>query len=238
MNQKNVLSVRLTRAESIAGWIYLPCYLLLLSLLLGFVLALLGYDLNSSVAQARINLLYGLINFIAIAIIFHRFLIANLSNIPRRFWGFLQAIILGFALYWAATAAINGLLQWLYPGLRNANNDSITTMAGVDYRAMLLYTVALAPVTEESLFRGLIFSSIHKKHRILAYAVSALAFAALHIVGYLGTVPAWQLGLSLLQYLPAGIALAWVYERAVSIWASIVLHMAINALSMLALQAM
>ena len=42
MNQKNVLSVRLTRAESIAGWIYLPCYLLLLSLLLGFVLALLG----------------------------------------------------------------------------------------------------------------------------------------------------------------------------------------------------
>ena len=154
MNQKNVLSVRLTRAESIAGWIYLPCYLLLLSLLLGFVLALLGYDLNSSVAQARINLLYGLINFIAIAIIFHRFLIANLSNIPRRFWGFLQAIILGFALYWVATAAINGLLQWLYPGLRNANNDSITTMAGVDYRAMLLYTVALAPVTEESLFRG------------------------------------------------------------------------------------
>ena len=136
------------------------------------------------------------------------------------------------------TAAINGLLQWLYPGLRNANNDSITTMAGVDYRAMLLYTVALAPVTEESLFRGLIFSSIHKKHRILAYAVSALAFAALHIVGYLGTVPAWQLGLSLLQYLPAGIALAWVYERADSIWASIVLHMAINALSMLALQAM
>ena len=57
MNQKNVLSVRLTRAESIAGWIYLPCYLLLLSLLLGFVLALLGYDLNSSVTQARINLL-------------------------------------------------------------------------------------------------------------------------------------------------------------------------------------
>ncbi|MEI3130308.1 MAG: hypothetical protein V8S89_05715 [Oscillospiraceae bacterium] len=34
MNQKNVRSDRLTRAESIAGWIYLPCYLLLLSLLL------------------------------------------------------------------------------------------------------------------------------------------------------------------------------------------------------------
>ena len=93
-------------------------------------------------------------------------------------------------------------------------------------------------MTEESLFRGLIFSSIHKKRRILAYTISALAFAALHVVGYLGTVPAWQLGLSLLQYLPAGIALAWAYERADSIWASIVLHMAINALSMLALRAM
>ena len=141
MNQKNVLSVRLTRAESIAGWIYLPCYLLLLSLLLGFVLALLGYDLNSSVAQARINLLYGLINFIAIAIIFHRFLIANLSNIPRRFWGFLQAIILGFALYFLGMAA--GILAFLSAARFEYYKLALFQMLGIWFSAAVLGTLVL-----------------------------------------------------------------------------------------------
>lgn len=236
MNQSNTLSVRLSRAETIAGWIYLPCYLLLLSLLLSFVLALLGYDISSGTTQARVNLLYGLINFIAVCVIFRHFLICNLSNILLRFWGFVQAVILGFVLYWVGLLLINYLLFWLYPDLHNANNDAIQTMAGVDYRAMLLYTVALAPITEEALFRGLIFSSIHEKHRIAAYAVSVLAFASIHIVGYIGTTPAMQLALSFLQYLPAGIALCWAYERADSIWAPILIHAVINAISMLALR--
>jgi membrane protease YdiL (CAAX protease family) len=33
------------------------------------------------------------------------------------------------------------------------------------------------------------------------------------------------------QYLPAGLALAWAYEKADTIWAPILMHMTINQIS-------
>ena len=35
------------------------------------------------------------------------------------------------------------------------------------------------------------------------------------------------------QYLPAGILLAWCYERGGSLWSAVLLHMAINGLTLL-----
>jgi len=237
MNQSNSLSVHLKRREAIAGWIYLPFYLFLLSLILSMVMIALDIDLMDATAQADLNLLYGVINFIIVCLIFHRFLILNLSNVVRRFWGFIQAVILGFVLYWVGTTAIGMLVTWLSPEMTNHNNEAVEMLAGSNYRAMLLYTVALAPVIEESLFRGLIFSSLHRTSRIAAYIVSTLAFAALHVAGFIGTAPWLDLVLSLLQYLPAGIAMGWAYERADSIWAPIAIHVIVNAIAMLALQA-
>ena len=55
------------------------------------------------------------------------------------------------------------------------------------------------------------------------------------MVGFLGTVPWVDLLLNFLQYVPAGIALGWAYERADSIWAPITMHLIINAIAMLSL---
>lgn len=236
MKQPHSLSVQLKRREAIAGWIWLPCYLFVLSLILSVVLTILGEDVLDVTVQSDMNLLYGIINFIAVCLIFHRFLIANLANAARRFGQYILAVVLGFVIYWIGTTAISALLLWLMPDLTNHNNEAVEMMAGANFRAMLLYTVALAPIIEECLFRGLIFSSLHRVSRVGAYLVSALTFAALHVAAFLGTVPLQELLLSLLQYLPAGIALAWAYERADSIWAPITIHVIVNAIAMLALQ--
>ena len=235
MNQSNSLSVHLKRSESIAGWIYLPFYLFFLSLILGIVLAALGYDILDAGIQAKTNLAYGVINFIAVCLIFRRFLIQNLSHVFHHFWGYLQAVILGFVMYWVGTMLVGVLVNWLHPGIANMNNNAVESMAGSNYRAMLLYTVALAPIVEETLFRGLVFSTLHRRTRIGAYAVSILFFGAIHVVGFLGTVPWVDLLLNFLQYVPAGIALGWAYERADSIWAPITMHLIINAIAMLSL---
>lgn len=236
MNQSNSLSVQLKRREAIAGWIYLPFYLFLLSAILSVICVAMGYDVLDMTFQADLNLIFGLVNFVIVCIIFHRFLILNLSNVVRRFWGYIQAVILGFVLYWVGTTAISLLVTWLNPDMINHNNETVEMLAGSNYRAMLLYTVALAPIIEESLFRGLIFSSLHRTSRVAAYTVSALAFAALHVAGFIGTAPWLDLLLSLLQYLPAGIAMGWAYERADSIWAPITIHVIVNAIAMLTLQ--
>lgn len=236
MNRSNSLSVQLKRWESIVGWIYLPFYLFLLSVILTVILMVMGQDIMDPVVQSDMNLLYGIINFIIVCLIFHRFLILNLGNVARHFWGYVQAVILGFVMYWVGTTAIGMLLMWLAPELTNYNNEAIEMMASSNLRAMVIYTVALAPIIEECLFRGLIFSTLHRKTRIGAYIVSTLTFAALHIAGFIGFAPWHELLLSLLQYLPAGIALGWAYERADSIWAPITVHVIVNAIAMLTLQ--
>lgn len=235
MNQSNSLSVHLTRRESIAGWIYLPFYLFGLSLILGIVLAALGYTELDAQLETRLNVLYGTINFVLVCLIFHRFLIRNLGNVARRFWGYVQAVILGYVLYFVGTTLVGMLITWLSPELVNHNNEAIASMAETDYHSMMIYTVALAPIVEETLFRGLIFSTLHRRSRIGAYLVATLSFAAIHVAAFLGTAPWTELALSFLQYLPAGIALGWSYERADSIWAPITVHVIVNAISMLML---
>ena len=235
MQARRQLTVSLSRPERIAGWIYLPIYLVGLSLVLGLVFTLLGYDITQSDITARLNLIYGLINFAAIVVIFHRYLTESLLPVARRPFWFIGHIALGFVIYYFGTLIVTMLLTMVEPEIQNANNESIAVMAEADLRTMVVFTVLLAPIVEETLFRGLIFSTLHRRSRLLAYGVSMAAFALIHVLGFVGVYPLGQLCLSFLQYLPAGFALAWIYERTDTIWTSIAAHMLVNALSMLAM---
>jgi membrane protease YdiL (CAAX protease family) len=96
---------------------------------------------------------------------------------------------------------------------------------------MVIGTVVLVPIVEETLYRGLIFGLLPK--RILRYAVSVGAFCAIHVMGYIGYYEPLHLLLCFMQYIPAGLVLAYAYERSGSIFAPILIHMAINGIAML-----
>lgn len=128
------------------------------------------------------------------------------------------------------------LLEALSVTDSNGNNDAVVDMAKASLGPTAAMAVCLAPIVEESLFRAGIFGLIRRKSRVLAYAASVLLFALYHV---------WQSAIYdprqwifLLQYLPASLALAWVYERTDSIWSSIFLHMLINLVSILAIAAL
>jgi len=84
------------------------------------------------------------------------------------------------------------------------------------------------PVTEECLYRGLIFRNLYGRSPLAAYSFSILAFAVIHILGYVGQYSAAQLAMAFLQYLPAGLCLAWSYVKGDTIFVPIVIHAAIN----------
>lgn len=222
------LGLHTSKYERIFGWIYLPFHMLLLSFLLSRVFHILGWPTDG----IRINAFYFCISFVFILLIFHRFLWNSLCGIMKKFWAFVQALILGFVLYYAAMALLGLLYRWLFPGFANPNDTSVSTLASMHYGAMIVFAIALAPIIEETLMRGLIFGSIQRKSRVWAYAVSFLAFAAIHTWQYFGAVDLGTIVLAAIQYLPAGIALGWTYEKAGNIWAPILLHMAVNAISM------
>ena len=101
---------------------------------------------------------------------------------------------------------------------------------------MALCVVVLVPVVEETLYRGLLFGRLYSKNHFLGYAVGTLVFALVHVLGYVGQYDALRLGLCLLQYIPAGLALSWAYVESDSIWAPVLMHMTINLIGMLAMR--
>lgn len=231
MNNKKRLTISMTSAQQGWGWAYLLFYLVLFPPLLGMGFDALGWEHDTPAGNARLNGVFFLVNFLAAVMIFRSFLGKNLVRVGKRFWGFVQAVILGFVMYYAGIWVVGKLMNWLIPGFQNLNDQSLMEMARASKWVMVLGTVILAPVTEECFIRGLVFGSVMKKNRILAYVISTIFFAAIHVAGYVTAAPAGVLIGCFLQYLPAGVALGWAYEKADSIFAPILMHCIINALS-------
>lgn len=215
----------LSKAEQIAGFCYLPVYVALL----GFALAWLNEKTGLNLTDLQINIAYFLINSIFIWVIFHNFLLRSFRNI--RFWELVQALILGFVLYYAGNFVFSLAVNWLGLNIPRFNDEAVMGLAAQSETVMIVGAVVLAPMVEETLMRGLVFGTIRRKSRVLAYAVSMVLFAAIHVWQFAVLYDWRQVLLAALAYLPAGIALGWTYEKSNTIWAPILLHMVINAIS-------
>ncbi len=216
----------LSTAEQVAGFCYLPFYVILLSWGIQWVSDLLGLQLT----DLQLNVCYFVLNCIFVWIIFHNFLIRSFRS--SRFWELVQAVILGFCLYYAGNFAFGWIINLLGLSITSFNDETIMGLISQNQIIMLVCSVFLAPLVEETLVRGLLFGVIRRKSRIMAYAVTIIFFAVMHVWQYLLMYDLKDVLLAAVQYIPAGIALGWTYEKSNTIWAPIVLHMTINAISM------
>lgn len=221
------LSGNLTRQETIGGF----CYLVFQFLFLGEILTWINGRLLHPLNLAELNFTFYLVNFIAILMIFHDFLGRSLKQAFRHPVILCQAVILGLAAYYASFHATNWAIGCLVPGYSNYNDQAITDMVTGNYFLMAVGTVILVPPVEECLFRGLIFRNLYGKSPWAGYILSIAAFAIIHILGYIGRYAPLELLMAFLQYLPAGLCLAWAYTKADTIFAPILIHALINAVS-------
>ena len=214
----------LTRQETTCGFVYMAFQFIFLPSLLFAANDTLKGPLN----EAELNFLYYFINFIAILVLFHGFLGKSAAQVRQHPAYFCQAVILGLAAYYACFYAVDKTVSLLMPGFSNQNNASVLSMYSQNRFLMFIGTVILVPPFEECIFRGLIFRNLWNKSHWVAYAVSILAFAMVHIIGFLGSYTPLEILLATLQYLPAGLCLAWSYTKAETIFAPIFIHAAVN----------
>ena len=224
--KSNSLGTKLTSAQQIAGFLYLPFYVALLSLGLDYLSRLLGLTLT----EMQFSTCWFVLNTLFVGIIFHKFLLRSFRGI--RFWDLVQAIILGFVLYYAGNWVFALVVDHFGITIVSFNDQTVQSLATDNFWLMALSSVVLAPVAEETLVRGLIFGAIRPRSRIAAYGISILFFSLMHVWAYIPTEGLTPVLLAAAQYIPASIALGWTYEKANTIWAPIVLHMAINAIAM------
>ncbi len=217
----------MNRGEKLLGWTYLAFELLLLPTLL----QALNQCLASPMSSGTLNFTYYLINFLAIICIFRRFLRDSLVAAWCDIWNFIQAVVLGTVAYFACSKVLSLAMAYFVPNFQNINDASIVAMLSTDRVLMRIGVVLLVPLAEETLYRGLIFRGLWQTSKVAAYLVSMAAFAALHVMGYIGSESITTLILCFLQYLPAGLCLAWTYTKADNLFAPIVVHAIVNAVA-------
>lgn len=218
------LSISTTRRETLLGWAYLLISLFVLPTVLYAIFGLLAQPVSESV----LNLIFFLVNFLAVVGIFHRFLWESLKAAAKKPLMCLGIAVIGIFAYFAAMWFVSFLITIIKPDFSNVNDDAIFDMMGEHTGLLVFASVFLVPITEETLYRGLIFQSLHQKSPDAGYAVSVLAFAAIHVVGYIGLFDPLTLLLCFVQYLPVGIILASAYEKTDTIITPILIHIFIN----------
>lgn len=215
------------RDETIVGW----CWYGFQMVVLGSLLTGLNGMLRVPMSQAEVNFTYFLLNFLATLWIYHNYLESNWKTVKTHPILFSQAVVLALVAYWLSFWALTWTIRQLDPGFINRNDASISGLRHGNFYLTMLGTVLLAPAAEECVYRGLVFRNLYPISKVAAYLVSMAAFSAVHIVSFLGLYSPLQLVLAFLQYLPAGLWLAWCYTKSGSIYGPIAMHMLINAYS-------
>ena len=226
------LSVPMTRHEIIIGVVYLFLQLIIIP----GALTLGNEYLGAPLSDAEINFLYFCINFLCITVILHEFLLKSIKHSLQAPLRCLVGAFLGLCRYWLLSLAVSYLIEILYPDFYNVNDGTIQSMMDDNWQLVSIGTVLLVPLTEELLYRGLIFRPLYNKNRLAGYVISTFIFSALHVVSYIGLYSPVHLALCFLQYLPAGISLAWAYAKTDSIWSPIMMHMTINLIATLSMR--
>lgn len=230
---KQEFPVRLKPYEMIGGGAWLILYLTIYGTVLELLMDLLGLE-NT---LAAVNGVYFFSCFAITALLFHRFLADSLPEVWGHFGNFLKALLFGFCLYELFEILMSLSFKAIYPNFATPNDDTISTIAGENYAVMWVGAVLLAPLTEETLLRGLVFGSIRRKNRAAAYVLTALLFAGMHMLVYIAEMQPADIVVNLLLYGLPGIALCACYEKGRTIWAPIVLHMFLNFVGMAAMSA-
>ena len=227
-----ILSVSTTKYEQYLGWFYFVFQMLILPDLLLLITGLMGLQISGTI----LNVIFFSVNFLFIAIIFRVFLWESAKHALKKPFRLFITTMIGYALYWFLNFIVFYFILIVSPQYQNINDATIDAMAHGYFVPIALCTIFLVPVTEEVIFRGLIFHVLFRRSKLLAYAISSAAFSLIHLVSYIGIISPTNFLIGFIQYLPAGIALGYAYEKADSIYAPIMMHMFINAIGMFAMR--
>ena len=200
---------------------------------LGPILMTIATLIFRGVKTIYLDTVYLGINLVAVCVIFRSYLYKCIRNAFSAKGKLLISLSAGLAICLTVNVGLNLLLSIFIPGITNLNDDGIRQNLHENFVLTAIGTVLLAPLAEEVLYRGLIFTMLHRKSRVMAYLLSTLIFCYIHVSAYIGVYTVSEFLLNLLVYVPAGLILAWSYEYSGSILTPVLIHTGINAVAMI-----
>lgn len=220
----------LTRGETAAGFVYLPLHFFALPLLLSLAV----------VYVPGMTELWGTLAYYALGALF--LAVFMMPYLRRQFDALLDRPLHGlfsavgaFMINMALSYVAMLLLIRFGEAGDNPNNRTVFNLVGREFNVTKALAIFIAPVLEETLFRGVLFGSLYRRGRFLAFAVTMALFSFYHVWEYALAAMDARVLIHMIEYLPVSFSLCWCYERSGSLWAPIALHMFINAVAFAAL---
>ena len=217
------------RRERICGFIWLPIHMILLPLFLVPVLyLLLGPD---RITDAGANVIYYMITFVFVLIAFWNYLRESFDRFVGNLRGALLAMAIAYAIQLVLSLGLQALMG-VFGELETPNNDAINELANIEYKKMFAVAVLMAPITEEVLFRGVLFGSLARRHRWLGWVVSVAVFCLYHVWQFAVVEQDWRVLITAIEYIPLSAAITYCYARTETVWTPIFFHIFTNSLAL------
>lgn len=221
----------LTTGELVAGTVFFVIYLLVLPFVTDPFFRWLGRLLDTSFSAALKTAVCYYVLFAVTILIFHGFLVRTSRRLAENFGEAVKSLAVGMVALYGLNELIFRLSYMILGNRTNLNDGTVTVRLDNAPHVTLLIVLLLAPFVEEVLFRGLVFGGLRHKGRALAYTVSCILFALLHVWQFAVEHQDITYFLLMIQYLVPGLVLAWAYDHSGTLWTSVAIHSLANALS-------
>lgn len=217
---------RMSRRGLIAGLVYFPIHVFVLPVILPSLLINFGIE-----DEGLMNLVYYGLGILVVLCLFMDYLRGQYDGLLDRLGLCVLSFFMALGMDYLLSLAANSLVLALTGGaVDNPNEAAISEIVLRSSGAMKAVGIFMAPIVEEVLFRGVVFGGLREKNRLAAYAVSMLMFALYHIWQFAAAAGDVSMLVYVIQYLPVGFVLCWLYERSNTVWLPIGFHMMINAM--------
>ena len=221
----------MTSGEKIAGTILFAVYLVVLPFVTDPLFRLIGRLLDTTISATVQSVIYYYVLFAVTLIVFHKFVARTSRNFADNLGVACRNMLLGLIALYGLNELLYRLSSLVISNRTNLNDTTISAQIQDAPRVTLLIIVFLAPFIEEVLFRGLVFGNLKGKSLAVGYVLSCLLFALSHVWEFIIVEQSISQFLLMVKYLVPGFMLAWVYDRSGTLWTSIALHAAVNALA-------
>lgn len=139
---------------------------------------------------------------------------------PTRASFLIDGMLLGFGMYGAFQGAILLLTKIIPESWFNLQNSQSSSLLGGSMAFAIIYTVLIAPVCEETIFRGLVLTIFDGKlPKWLGILISSLVFALIHLPS----------PIAFIYTLTLGVVLGFVRYRTKSLVPCVLAHIIFNA---------
>jgi membrane protease YdiL (CAAX protease family) len=144
--------------------------------------------------------------------------------------------VVAFLAYMSAYVLVISVLKPFVPGLDVDQKQDVgfSGAHGITLLPVFVALAVIAPIVEELLMRGFLFTSLRRKSKFwIAAIVTSAIFASLHLAG--GESGAGLLWIAAIDTFVLSLVLCYLREETGRLWAGIGLHMIKNSIAFIAL---